>query len=1199
MPQSHAAVPGDSKGTDPAPFPNLTRPTTELAQNGPKMAENGTKKTKGEKEYHFKLTAVAYNEAALDLPLFRASVNHLDTQLAQTEDWFMALANLFLKVPKKIEEFSSVYTILDYLVPSFLQDSLVDQEYCLATLYESRKTLKSLWATAFSVFKINVSTLENRKVEFALRVARYRRLKRRFLACQEKYDHYHEIHMGTPKYKDARLFYEDSLQLAQVRREYVLLSLELVCETQRLVHNINKTILALNELFWKIKIENLGGGLLDQAQLDDVWLLVRRVRAWHDACEGANTNLAAEMKQARQGVEKEAASIEPLLPQDFRPDFINSRVLDDINEPAAEKYGYLCMKTFSEKSLKPVWIRRWAFVQNGVLGFLVLSPSLESVQETDKIGVLLCNVKYAPNEDRHFCFEIKTIDTTITLQAETLHELKLWLKVFENARTRIIDETHEMHALLDVASSRYPPTISEFLAATNTPTDREITSKRTFNSVGHMVTSKKLSRHLEQNEAFFQKYIFDSIGRIHLPVVTSATRSALIAASLADAPAFPTALEANIAGLVNLALTSMGPRKGPFLVEDLQPAQTKQVGGGIIYPHNFPNAWIAKDLQMRALFGATVGPNEYCLVSYNCLLSPNESQELRATHFVTQINLYSYIHTLGFVSMAKVPLNKFVEATCVSSKRQDIVRLILVHGQLVMKLFLDNGMLVERKLNFLFENLASDLPMGTVDTISQILAIEEKFAQDEKAAKAKPTLTGSPTHFEYVNAGAKSQALESFNFENKLPKLATRTVNLPAKAVFHVLCGSESAILNALNAMVEVQSSERSLWRKSPNESDYLIRDNVSVFRLPTGQSGKLCVKQEIEIHAENEFYSIKVTKLALKVTCGPRLLFVTRVTIQRLEAERCAVKIYGEPVISGTPFYTSVTQRLCRVFLKGFTRHVFKEIDVSTNIIGSKGKILKAVYFYGKILVAHDPYEPLEIDPVPVGRITLFKMSLQLMAADAVRGLTTWCFVVVNAVKYVLRQVSLHAGLFGVIALLMLSNIYLSGLSARNYWLSRQSGILAKELLTTEPVTIQRAIYSRDVQDLINDKIALSEGSACFQVFKNESVVLNYYKYTGWNGLFQQPVSLKRQDLRDKLHAIARERNDLLVSLKMLNHLEEEEAKAEWQDWLLDELATCSQIVGQTFFTQESSELNSTMEVLGKYCDSCSRELAGVSGIF
>ncbi|GEQ69004.1 hypothetical protein JCM33374_g2674 [Metschnikowia sp. JCM 33374] len=1172
----------------------------------------------------FNLVSVTFKEAALDSPSFRATVNHLDTQLAQTEDWFVALVDSFMKVPQKIEEFSSVFAILDYLVPSFLQDSLVDQEYCLVTLHQTRKTLRALWSMAFSVFKINVSNIEKHKVEFATCVTTYRRLKQAFLACQEKYDRYYHIHMSTPKFKDAGLLFEDSLQLASVRREYLSLSLELVSETQKLTSSINQTILSLNELFWMIRIERVGDGLLDPAQVEEFSGSVQRIRAWHGACQQASAKLSGELALAQKNIEENTIRLHaPAVSiNDYRPELMNSRVLGNIDESAVEKHGYLCMKTYSEKSSKPVWVKRWTFLKNGVLGFLVLSPSLESVQETDKIGVLLCNAKYTPNEDRHFCFEVKTIDTTIVLQAETLHELKSWLKVFENIQTRIIDETDPMHPLLEVATSRYAPLVAEFSAATNTSVDRDITSKRTFTASGVAVSSKRLVKHLERNEAFFHRYVLDAIGRINLPVFTAATKSALVASSLAGVnPVFPTALEANLLGSANwgsasgIAFDSF-PSFGaspPFSpsssspynkLRALEPSQTKQIGNkGISYPKPFPNIWIARDLQMRALFGASVDPQEYCLVAYNCLLSPNEKQELRATHFITQDNLYSYIHSLGFVSMSKIPLNRFVDATCFPSKNIDTLRLTLVHGELKLKLFLESGILIERKINFLLQNLASDFPVGTVDIITELLSIENKFEEEKKAAAGKPTDSAIPTYFEFLNPSSRPQAsyLKSIEFDHPYPLMVKKTVNLPPKAVFHVLCGSESEILDTLNSMVEVQFSERSIWKKSPNKNVCLVRDNVSIFQMPTGQKSSFKVNQEVEVIAENEFYSIKITKSLLKVTCGPSVQFVMRLTIQKMEAERSAIRIYGEAKVNGTPVYNFLAKKLCDSFVHGTARLVLKEIDVAADIIGSRGKILKAVYFYGKILVAQEPYESFSMDPVPVGRFALCRMALQLVAAEAVRLLVTWCFLVINAMKLVLRHVTVHAGLLFIIVLLTLSNIYLTGLSTHQYWAARKSGNLVKELVNIEPFKIKRAVYLKDIQDLVSDKLPLSTDSACFHVFKNQSIVLNHHQFSDWAEVFKNaPVPSKRQQLRDRLNDIATKRNELLVSLKMLNHLEEEEARAEWKSWLAQELATCNQISNSGVLKsgEKGDEFHASMKLLGDYCDSCAQELAGASGI-
>ena len=193
-----------------------------------------------------------------------------------------------------------------------------------------------------------------------------------------------------------------------------------------------------------------------------------------------------------------------LNPNDFRATGINSRTLHEIDEPSIEKHGYLFMKTWSEKSAKPLWVKRWAFIKDGVFGLLVLSPSQTFVQESDKIGILLCNVRYAPNEDRRFCFEIRTSEFTAIFQAETLIELKSWLKVFENEKNRISGGGNVHEGLFHIASSRFPPIISEFASTVNTVIDRELTNTKVVNAEGQIITSSSLSGHIEKFEQFLK-----------------------------------------------------------------------------------------------------------------------------------------------------------------------------------------------------------------------------------------------------------------------------------------------------------------------------------------------------------------------------------------------------------------------------------------------------------------------------------------------------------------------------------------------------------------------------------------------------------------------------------------------------------------------------------------------------------------------
>ncbi len=134
----------------------------------------------------------------------------------------------------------------------------------------------------------------------------------------------------------------------------------------------------------------------------------------------------------------------------------------------SEKQGWLFLRTFSGKPVRLVWVRRWAFVKNGIFGWLLQSTRAGGVEESERIGVLLCNVKPALQEERRFCFEVKTKNNAIMLQADTQAELTEWISVFENAKSKALEDPGSSGSLVgkaahqDPAFAISPPSVPEF-----------------------------------------------------------------------------------------------------------------------------------------------------------------------------------------------------------------------------------------------------------------------------------------------------------------------------------------------------------------------------------------------------------------------------------------------------------------------------------------------------------------------------------------------------------------------------------------------------------------------------------------------------------------------------------------------------------------------------------------------------------------
>lgn len=176
---------------------------------------------------------------------------------------------------------------------------------------------------------------------------------------------------------------------------------------------------------------------------------IDRVRAWSEGMEASEQMFRRELVSARKeledrakrdwqparDLEEYAVSTVPYLTS--RPNVPEEK---EGEKTPSVKQGWLFMRVLAGKpGARTSWIRRWFFVKDGVFGWLVQGFKDGAMEESEKIGVLLCNIKPAFQEERRFCFEVKTKDTTVLLQAETQVELMQWLAVFEQAKRTAVE----------------------------------------------------------------------------------------------------------------------------------------------------------------------------------------------------------------------------------------------------------------------------------------------------------------------------------------------------------------------------------------------------------------------------------------------------------------------------------------------------------------------------------------------------------------------------------------------------------------------------------------------------------------------------------------------------------------------------------------------------------------------------------------
>lgn len=212
---------------------------------------------------------------------------------------------------------------------------------------------------------------------------------------------------------------------------------------------------------------------------------MERIRGWSNELATGERALKRELLAARRQIEERAelAARPSRELEDYAistvpyrgsrgPSVTNLQSPAKIFPPRSEKQGWLNQRTLTGKPARTSWVRRWFFVKNGIFGWLNQGGRSGGVEESERIGVLLCSVRPAPQEERRFCFEVKTKDNNILLQAETQQELTEWVDIFEVAKQRALEDPNSTESPTtaglrpqDPAFAITPPSAPEFAAS--------------------------------------------------------------------------------------------------------------------------------------------------------------------------------------------------------------------------------------------------------------------------------------------------------------------------------------------------------------------------------------------------------------------------------------------------------------------------------------------------------------------------------------------------------------------------------------------------------------------------------------------------------------------------------------------------------------------------------------------------------------
>ena len=416
-------------------------------------------------------------EASLDSPSFRSGFTHFAEQLELIEKWLSGYYRCILKLTHEVGPFeSAINGFLNQTVPPlYVSEALLDHDYTAITVKRCGEQARDFWAATLSSIKqMEAHMVDPIKTFIHGELQGFKEIKRNVESYQKQLDGLQARFASQTRAKEPSSLREDAFQLFTARKAYLKVCLDFSVAAPQLRMNLDKLLVKIFSDQW----HDVRDPQLNMNRSIAKWgAEVDRVRSWSRELENGERAFRNELSNARKQIEEFAENaVRPSRDlEDYAleaptkqrgPSMSTAQLAGNAEQQGrAEKQGWLMLRTVVGKPSRTVWVRRWFYVKDGIFGWLVQGSRSGAVEESDRIGVLLCNIKSADSDDRRHVFSISTKDTTFVVQAETQPELSQWLSAFQMAKQKALEKPASAERQVDLAFTVSPPSAPEFAAS--------------------------------------------------------------------------------------------------------------------------------------------------------------------------------------------------------------------------------------------------------------------------------------------------------------------------------------------------------------------------------------------------------------------------------------------------------------------------------------------------------------------------------------------------------------------------------------------------------------------------------------------------------------------------------------------------------------------------------------------------------------
>ncbi|RKF60946.1 putative transcription factor [Golovinomyces cichoracearum] len=386
------------------------------------------------------LMPIGLREASFDSPTFRATAIHFSEQVSIIEKWLGAytktISRLISDITSLEDTFNSV--MLRSVPPTAVSEAIIDHDYTLLAMKRFGESSRDWWSQMIqSMKKMESNVVEPVKLFLTGELRAIKDARRNLEQTQKIFDQTLSRYVGQSKTKVPSSLREDAFQVHETP------SLDFCILVPHFRFAIDKLLIRISFDQWREMQRSCENSISSFTRTSGE---MDRIKGWNKEIEASEAVFRRELLFARREIAEMAS--ETSKPsreiEDYNLStvaFLGSRIpsTPDTKSPLkesqkSERQGWLFLRINTGKPTRTSWVRRWFYLKAGVFGWFTQGTQAGAVEESIRFGVLLCNVKPAVQEDRRFCFEVKTKNQAVLVQAETQNQLMNWLDAFEWAK---------------------------------------------------------------------------------------------------------------------------------------------------------------------------------------------------------------------------------------------------------------------------------------------------------------------------------------------------------------------------------------------------------------------------------------------------------------------------------------------------------------------------------------------------------------------------------------------------------------------------------------------------------------------------------------------------------------------------------------------------------------------------------------------